>query len=111
MSPAREPEVVRVTTARHSHSDDIRLRQRRYMWMQALRIACVVLGALLPVALWIKAAIWVGAVVLPWLGVVMANAGPTVASRKDRQNAIQAGLSDTATPPPVPIDPTRVVDG
>ena len=108
-SHEREPAAVRVTTARHSHTEDIRLRERRYMLMQACRVACVVLGALLPVAIGFKACIWVGAVVLPWLGVVMANAGPTV-SRK-RSNAIQDGLTETQTTKAVTVDPSRVIDG
>ncbi|MCW2622486.1 MAG: hypothetical protein JWL64_2088 [Frankiales bacterium] len=107
----REPGVIRVTTARRSHAEDIALRERRYLLMQSGRLACVVLGVFLPVPIWVKALFFVGAVALPWFGVVMANAGPAVASRKDRNNAIQAGLAETPLPDRIPVEPGRVVDG
>jgi hypothetical protein len=107
----REPEVVRVTTARHSHTEDIALRQRRYAIMQSFRIACVLLGVLLPIPIWAKGLFFIGAVALPWCGVVMANAGPSVASRKSRRNAIQSGLTETSTVERVPIERSRIVDG
>lgn len=107
----REPEVIRVTTARRSHAEDIALRERRYLLMQSGRLACVVLGVFLPVPIWVKALFFVGAVALPWFGVVMANAGPSVASRKDRKNAIREGLTESPLPDRIAIEPGRVVDG
>ena len=71
-----------VTSARMSHSDDIALRQRRYVLTQTARIVCVIAAALLPVALVWKGVFVAGAVLLPWFGVVMANAGPTVRRRR-----------------------------
>jgi hypothetical protein len=110
-SRGREPEIIRVTTARRSHSEDIALRERRYLLMQSGRLACVVLGVFLPVPIWVKGLFFVGAVALPWFGVVMANAGPSVASRKDRRNAIQAGLTETPLPERIALEPGRVIDG
>lgn len=75
-----------VTSARLSHTQDIALRQRRYVLMQSLRIVCVVAAVLLPVALPWKGLLMVGAVALPWFGVVMANAGPT--RRRTRGDAL-----------------------
>lgn len=109
--PQREPQHVNVTTARHSHADDIALRQRRYMVTQSVRILCVLLGVLLPVPIGVKGLFFVGAVALPWFGVVMANAGPTVLSKKQRESAIAHGLSETAAPQRIALEPGRDIDG
>ncbi len=104
-------QAVTVTTARLSHSDDIKLRERRYVALQMVRVACVVLGVALPVAVPLRLLLFVGAVVLPWFGVVMANAGPTVA-RGGKTAIVDSGLTDTLPPPPLrlAIEPGRVVD-
>jgi len=99
--------VTVVTSAGRSHSEDIALRQRRYVMTQSLRIVCVVLAASLPVPLVWKSVLLVGAVALPWFGVVMANAGPTVGrARKtalvDRPVEVQ--------PLRIAIEPGRVID-
>ena len=100
------PAVTVVTSAGMSHTDDIALRQRRYVLMQSMRLACVVLATLLPVALAWKGVLILGAVALPWFGVVMANAGPTV--RRKGPNA----LVDRQVEQPLrlAIEPGRVVD-
>jgi hypothetical protein len=108
--PQREPHVVNVTTARHSHDADIALRQRRYMATQGVRLVCVILGVLLPIPIWAKGLFFVGAVALPWCGVVMANAGPTVLSRKQRASAIALGLTETPAPDRIPLDPAKIID-
>lgn len=106
----RDPDVVTVTTARLSHSADIDLRERRYIMTQLVRVCCVVLAVALPVPVAVKLAFFVGAVCLPWFGVVMANAGPTV-SRK-RTTAIATDLRGTLPDPVqrIAIEPGRVVD-
>ena len=95
-----------VTSARMSHSDDISLRQRRYVLLQSLRIVCVIAAVLLPVALPWKGLLMVGAVALPWFGVVMANAGPTV--RRRRRTALLEPVVDE--PVRIAIEPGRVID-
>ena len=101
------PEVTIVTSAGRSHSDDINLRQRRYVLTQSVRIVCVVLAAFLPVPVAWKGLLILGAVLLPWFGVVMANAGPTVGRRRrtamvDRPVEVQ--------PLRTAIEPGRVID-
>ena len=99
--------VTLVTTAGRSHSDDISLRQRRYVMTQSVRILCVLLAAFLPVPVEWKGLLIVGAVLLPWFGVVMANAGPTVG--RSRTSA----LVDRPTPVEplrIAIEPGRVID-
>ena len=95
-----------VTSARMSHTDDIALRQRRYVLMQSMRIVCVVAAALLPIPLVWKGVFVVGAVALPWFGVVMANAGPTMGRRR------RTALVERPTEEPVrlALDPGRVID-
>ena len=101
-----DPDVTVVTSARLSHSDDISLRQRRYVLMQSMRIVCVVAAALLPVPLIWKGVFMLGAVALPWFGVVMANAGPTV-SRRRRTAMVGRAVEE---PLRVAIEPGRVID-
>ena len=103
---------VMVTTARLSHTDDIRLRERRYVATQMVRVVCVVLGVALPVPVPVKLLLFVGAVALPWFGVVMANAGPTVGRRR-KTAIVDSGLTETLPEPEfrLAIEPGRVVDG
>ena len=104
-------DVVTVTTARLSHTDDIALRERRYVRTQLVRVACVILGVALPIPVVFRLLLFVGAVLLPWFGVVMANAGPTV-SRRKRTAIVGDGLADTLPPipPRIAVEPGRVVD-
>ncbi len=103
----RSPEVAVVTAARLSHTDDITLRQRRYVLTQSVRIVCVMAAALLPVALVWKGVFMLGAVGLPWFGVVMANAGPTVS--RPRRTAL-VDRPAVAEPVRIAIEPGRVID-
>ena len=99
-------DVTIVTSAGRSHSEDISLRQRRYVITQSVRIVCVVLAASLPVPVVWKGVLLLGAVLLPWFGVVMANAGPTVGRRR------KTALVDRHVEQPVRIalEPGRVID-
>jgi fatty acid desaturase len=66
-------DAVRITTARSSAADDMRMRKRRYAWSMSIRLVCFVAAvAVGPGALrWILVA---AAVFLPLFAVVMANA-------------------------------------
>lgn len=101
------PEIISVTDAGLSHSDDIALRQRRYIITQAIRIACVVLATALPVPIAYKSLLLVGAIALPWFGVVMANAGPTMARKRST-----ALVERQVEPEPerLAIEPSRIID-
>ena len=66
--------AVRITTAPTSRTDDIAARQRRYAISMAITTVCVI-GAVAvgPGSLrWVLVA---GAVLLPYVAVIMANAG------------------------------------
>lgn len=71
--------AVRITTAGGSRGDDIALRQRRYLFSMGLRTLCFV-GAVLVGPGWLRWVLVAGAVLLPYVAVVMANA---VATRAD----------------------------
>ena len=72
-------DAVRITTAATSRNDDISARQRRYVLSMALRTACFV-GAVLVGPGWLRWVLVAGAVLLPYVAVVMANAA---SSRSD----------------------------
>lgn len=95
-----------VTTAGMSGTEDRLLRQRRYLITQGIRVACFVLAVTLPVPLWAKLLLIVGAFALPWIGVVAANGGPTVQRAKDRSAMVDH--SDGAGP--LVLDPHRTID-
>ena len=72
----REP-VYSVTSARSGQRDDIGGRERRYIIAMAVRTACFV-GAVIAwqtVGAWLGAILFVGALVLPYTSVILANAG------------------------------------
>lgn len=102
----RGSELTVVTTAGRSHSEDIALRQRRYLALQSLRVVCLLFAATVPAGLVVRGALLAGALVLPYFGVVMANAGPS----RDRRST--PALAETATEgqPRLAISPSRVVD-
>ena len=64
---------IRITEAASSRDEDLRQRQRRYLWSMGLRTVCVV-GAVLTAPGWAMWVFLVGAVFLPYVAVVMANA-------------------------------------
>ena len=68
-------EAVRITTAPRSRADDIASRQKRYIYSMGLRTVCFV-GAVVVGSGWLMWAFLIGAIFLPYVAVVMANAGP-----------------------------------
>ncbi|MFZ4123773.1 MAG: DUF3099 domain-containing protein [Candidatus Planktophila sp.] len=70
---ANEEEVYDITSAQKSLSSDQPGRQRRYFISMMVRTACFILTVILPSPFrWIALA---GAVFLPYIAVVVANAG------------------------------------
>lgn len=66
---------MRITTAAPAAEDDIGARQRRYLLSMALRTACFI-GAVAVGPGWFRWVLIAGAVFLPYVAVVMANAMP-----------------------------------
>lgn len=77
MAP-RDAASVRITTASTSVAEDIAVRQRRYLISMAVRTACVI-GAVVVGAGVLRWVLIAGAVLLPYVAVVLANA----TTRKD----------------------------
>jgi hypothetical protein len=73
-----EPDpVYSVTSARSGQRDDIGGRERRYVISMAVRTACFI-GAVIAwqtIGAWLGATLFVGALVLPYTSVILANAG------------------------------------
>ncbi|MFB9312130.1 DUF3099 domain-containing protein [Nocardioides plantarum] len=72
-------DVVRITTAAGNRADDIRARQKRYLLSMSLRTLCFV-GAIIASLAgvgWLWPILIAGALVLPYIAVVMANAAAT----------------------------------
>lgn len=72
----REP-VYSVTSARSGQHDNVADRERRYVISMAIRTACFV-GAVIAwqtVGAWLGSLLFVGALVLPYTSVILANAG------------------------------------
>ncbi len=101
-----EGTVSVVTSAHLSHTEDIALRQQRYIITQSLRIVCIVLATALPIPLVFRCLFILGAVALPWFGVVMANAGPTV--QRKRKTALRPSAETQQVY--VALEPGRVID-
>ncbi len=70
---AKEEDVYDITSAQKSLSTDKPGRQRRYFISMMIRTACFILTVILPSPFrWVALA---GAVFLPYVAVVVANAG------------------------------------
>jgi hypothetical protein len=104
---SRPPEAVRITTAASDRNEDIARRQRRYLMSMSLRSLCFVgaIVAALAGVSWLWPILIFGALILPYIAVVMANA---VSTRSDAFD-----LADTAyrreleAPTARPIDDGR----
>ena len=72
----RAPDVVRITTASSSRNEDIAARQKRYLFSMGLRTVCFV-AAIVVGPGWLRWVLVAGALILPYVAVVMANASFT----------------------------------
>ena len=100
--PAPDPVVV--TSAGRSATEEREARLRRYAVTQGVRLLCFVLAVSLPVPLWAKLVLLLGSLVLPWMGVVTANAGPS------RQKAREHAMVDRVEPVRLQLEPGSVID-
>lgn len=72
----REQQVFSITSASTSQSEEIGKRQRRYAISMGIRTLCFVLAvAFWSHVLWLAVVFIVGALLLPYTSVVLANAG------------------------------------
>lgn len=84
ISRGRRERVQLVTEAQPSLSADIAARQRRYLIMMGIRVACFAATIALFVAGagWLAAIPAVGAIAIPYFAVVLANGGREPASTR-----------------------------
>ena len=68
-----DPDVVRITTAPETTGSDISRRQTRYLISMGVRVLCFI-GAIVVGPGWVRWVLIAGAVFLPYIAVVMANA-------------------------------------
>jgi hypothetical protein len=99
-------EAVRITTAPRSRADDIAARQKRYIFSMGLRTACFV-GAVIAGGGWLMWTFLAGAIFLPYVAVVMANAGPGRNTDAELRQVDGVGRELPPTDPEHPIDPVR----
>lgn len=78
----RGGDPVLITGAAPSLSDQLKTRQRKYMLMMSTRVACLVLAAVFYQTWWLLAIFITGAVVLPWMAVLIANDRPPKKAEK-----------------------------
>lgn len=95
-----DAQVFRITGARQSLQDDVRGRQRRYVISMSVRTVSVILAAVLwNVERHVAIVALVLGAVLPYIAVVIANAG--------RENAPSLPSTFVAVPPRAMIEPPR----
>lgn len=102
----RSAEVESITRARIGLAEDVRGRQRRYVTAMSIRTACVVLMA----ATWgrwpvLALGALAGALVIPYVAVVVAEAG------WGRRRGVRPAVVPTAQAPAVsaPLEPTLIL--
>ncbi len=74
--PRRHDDAVRITTAPSNRSEEIATRQRRYLVSMSIRTVCFVAAIVTALAGigWLWPIFIAGALILPYVAVVMANA-------------------------------------
>lgn len=82
-------EVYEISGARSSLSDDQRDRQRKYLLSMTLRVVCF--GGAIFVDGPLRWGLLAGSLVLPWMAVVIANAGRENGHRSITSTTYQAG--------------------
>jgi hypothetical protein len=97
---------VRITTASAGRDEDIAARQKRYLLAMGFRTLCFV-AAIFVTETWLRVVLIVGALVLPYVAVVMANAG---SSRSDGFALLDGESAARQLPPGDETAPTRGQD-
>ena len=91
-------DVVQSATALPvSPVDDRRRRMKAYSMAMSLRMACLILVFFVPG--WWKVVFGIGAVVLPYVAVVLANAGSGISTIAVRPGAAQQRAIEQQRPP------------
>ncbi|MDQ4500989.1 DUF3099 domain-containing protein [Sinomonas sp. ASV322] len=78
---SEDPEVHSITSAAPGHSEDMHKRMVRYAIAMGIRMVCIIMLFVLDG--WFKLIAVAGAVFLPWVAVVIANAQDTAETPSD----------------------------
>ncbi|MEV4095524.1 DUF3099 domain-containing protein [Streptosporangium saharense] len=70
----RRQQVHQVTSAQPSLSEDIGRRERNYLIKMGIRLLCLVLAFTVPAPLPVRLLLFAGAIFLPYVAVIGANA-------------------------------------
>lgn len=99
----RSPDVPLITSEPVSAAQELKGRERRYLLQMAVRVGCF--GAAVAIDHWTRWLFVVGAVVLPYIAVVLANAGqdrpagtPTLLDAPQLPTASRPGLEGRTEP-------------
>jgi hypothetical protein len=101
-------EPVLITEAEPSLDDQYNARRKKYAAMMATRAVCLVLAAVFHRIPVLMALFAVGALVLPWMAVLMANDRPPKKAAK--VNRLHRGQHDDRALP-APPDHSRIIEG
>lgn len=75
-NPDRGDEVYSITSARQAHTTDISHRERNYAISMGIRTLCFIGGVIAWFhIMWLGVVLFIGALVLPYTSVILANAG------------------------------------
>ncbi|MGC4852583.1 DUF3099 domain-containing protein [Micromonospora sp. DT4] len=107
---------ILITDASRSQNDQLTSRQRRYVLMMGIRVACIIAGAILVGAnapllwLWLPLCA-LGMVLIPWLAVLLANDRPPKAEHR-LANRFHPRRRDDTPPMSLTADehPHKVID-
>lgn len=109
---------VLITDAQRSQEEQLRIRERRYVIMMAVRAICLIAGAVVvstrPPLLWLWLVLCaVGMTVIPYVAVVLANERlrPTKRSRRHGLAPADAALLPPQAAPRLELDRPRCDDG
>lgn len=75
------PDVVSITNASEAHSADMSRRMRKYLITMGIRMVC--LAAIFVFDGWYKIIPIAGAVLLPWVAVIIANGGSDISQQEN----------------------------
>ncbi len=106
-----EPQVHRITDARESHTAERDVRIRKYTITMTIRVICFILAFL--ATGWLRWALLIGAVFLPYVAVVIANGGADLSRREppaEFYKPTEAAQLNPGDPIEHPAN-TEVIDG
>jgi uncharacterized membrane protein len=108
VTSGREPEPVLITEAQPSLDDQLSARRNKYLIMMSTRIVCLIAAAAFYHTPWLLAIFVAGAVVLPWMAVLIANDRP---AKKSLKVSRFGGHPDPDRAITAPARDSRVIEG